>query len=238
MMGIYKITNMINNKCYIGLSTDIYNRWRYHKNHSKYRKKSINKPLYKAFKKYGIDNFKFEILEECEESKLSSLEIYYIEKFKSNDRKYGYNLTKGGDSGPTLKGSDNPNSVCSEESIVFLRNCYNNKVYKLDAYKQFQLIYGELNFNTFNSIWAGKSYKYILPEVYTKENKKYHRTLSLKNRPINFGPLDTKKYVMDIRIDKKSGMSWSDAYKKYSFININTFNNIWVGRTFKSIIPS
>ena len=33
-------------------------------------------------------------------------------------------------------------------------------------------------------------------------------------------------------------MSWSDAYKKYSFININTFNNIWVGRTFKSIIPS
>ena len=90
---IYKITNKINNKCYIGkteLTPEI--RWKRHLNTWK---KGKDRPLYRAFNKYGIDNFILEILEENDNNLLSEREIYYIELYDSF--KNGYNSTKGGD---------------------------------------------------------------------------------------------------------------------------------------------
>lgn len=90
--GIYKITNKINGKCYIGQSNDIKRRWKEHR--SKYSWKT-NHVIYRAFKKYGFENFTFEIVEECEIELLSEKEIYYISKFNTyND---GYNETAGGE---------------------------------------------------------------------------------------------------------------------------------------------
>lgn len=96
MIGIYKITNKINNKCYIGQSKNISKRWKNHKN-SAYNpnEKSYNYPLYRAFRKYGLENFSFEILEECSIKDLNQKEKYYINKFNSFFN--GYNLTLGGD---------------------------------------------------------------------------------------------------------------------------------------------
>lgn len=62
MIGIYKITNKINGLSYIGLSTHIEDRWQYHKTFYNWKRES-NKTLYKAFLKYGINNFSFEVLE-------------------------------------------------------------------------------------------------------------------------------------------------------------------------------
>ena len=59
--GIYKITNKINGKCYIGQSIDIIKRWK-----TEYKWYQINKHLLAAFNKYGLENFNFEIIEECE----------------------------------------------------------------------------------------------------------------------------------------------------------------------------
>lgn len=65
MKTVYKITNKINNKVYIGSSTKVNKRWRDHintafnKNNSQY-----NYPLYRAFRKYGVENFSFEILKD------------------------------------------------------------------------------------------------------------------------------------------------------------------------------
>lgn len=73
--GIYKITNLINNHSYIGLSSNIEKRIKDHIAHA-YCKKEWNKPLYCAFRKYGIENFKWEILEECSYDKLKEREIY------------------------------------------------------------------------------------------------------------------------------------------------------------------
>lgn len=85
MVGIYKITNKINNKCYIGQSRDIDRRWRAH------RAASLDYPLYRAFKKYGINNFLFEVLEECPISDLNERELYWISQFDSC--REGYNQT-------------------------------------------------------------------------------------------------------------------------------------------------
>ena len=91
MIGIYKITNTINGKCYIGQSRDIESRWRAHK----VRKGTY---LYNAFQKYGVENFTFEVLEECEKERLNELEKYYIKLYHSFGE--GYNLCPGGNSDP------------------------------------------------------------------------------------------------------------------------------------------
>ncbi len=95
MICIYCITNKINNKQYVGKTTNgIWRRWKEHISDSK-RKRKENRPLYKAFLKYGISNFKIEILEECSFEILSKREVYWINRLQTY--KYGYNATKGGD---------------------------------------------------------------------------------------------------------------------------------------------
>ena len=104
MIGIYKIEYLINGKVYIGQSTDIKERWANHKRviFENNKRSEIKKryPLYLAFKKYGIKNFSFEILEECSLEELDTKEQFYIKKYNSYidfPNSNGYNLTLGGD---------------------------------------------------------------------------------------------------------------------------------------------
>ncbi len=90
MIGIYKITNLVNNKVYIGSSKNIENRFYNHKIKLK-KNKHINKHLQSAFNKYSIINFKFEILRECSIGILRRAEQFYINKYQSINNKYGYN---------------------------------------------------------------------------------------------------------------------------------------------------
>lgn len=93
---IYKITNILNQKSYIGKTIrDPEIRWNEHKQDNKHP----NLPLQRAFKKYGIDSFSFEIIEEVKEELLDEREKYYIKKF--NTYKQGYNATLGGEGGVT-----------------------------------------------------------------------------------------------------------------------------------------
>ncbi len=74
--GIYKVTNNINQKVYIGQSVDIYSRWNHHKSCCKNEKcHEYNTPFYRALRKYGEDNFTFEILEQCDIEELDDKEI-------------------------------------------------------------------------------------------------------------------------------------------------------------------
>lgn len=91
--GIYKITNNINNKCYIGQSKNIKRRFSDHKSEG-YRKFHADKRLYRSFEKYGLENFTFEIIETCETCNLDEREIYWIQYYDSYNN--GYNDTKGG----------------------------------------------------------------------------------------------------------------------------------------------
>lgn len=98
--GIYKITNLINGKVYIGQSVNIEKRFISHKNAGFNTNNSgYNYPLYKAIRKYGLENFSFEIIEELNNNLLNDREKYWISFYNSNDKNFGYNQTEGGDTG-------------------------------------------------------------------------------------------------------------------------------------------
>lgn len=94
MIGIYKIENLINGKVYIGQSIDIIKRWQSHKNCIE------DKPLYRAFKKYGLKNFDFSVIEECSSDELNDKERFWISYYHSciyDENNWGYNLSYGGE---------------------------------------------------------------------------------------------------------------------------------------------
>ena len=94
--GIYEIVNIINQKRYIGQSTDIYHRWSCHKCELC---NGLHKNTYlqAAWDKYGEDSFEFNILKQCDKEFLNEYECFYIDTFDTMNRDKGYNLKKGGD---------------------------------------------------------------------------------------------------------------------------------------------
>ena len=95
MIGIYKIENLINGKIYIGQSINIEKRWKKHKYNSERTNfhREFNKPLYRSIRKYGNENFTFEVIHRCEKESLNKLEIYYINLYCSNHKDFGYNIS-------------------------------------------------------------------------------------------------------------------------------------------------
>lgn len=233
MVGIYKITNLTNGKIYIGQSIHIERRFLEHKCYGKTLCHESYSALHRAINKYGWESFKCEILEECSESELNEKEIYYISFYKSNKKGIGYNLTEGGDKDPGLVGIDSPKSVLNEECVKFIRECYANHLYKHECFELVSQMW-LINKHTFHDVWRGKTYKNICPEVFTPENKQWHKF----NQNFNRNHCSkVKEYVLPIRQLKKEGYKKSDVYKQYSFINFNTFHDIWQGNTFKNIQP-
>lgn len=110
--GVYKITNIINNKCYIGSSIDIVGRWR---QHMKALRKGIHHSIHlqRAWNKDGEENFEFSIIEyiTAQKEALIAKEQCYKDLYKSYDRKYGYDicpLAKSRLGSVGLVGSKNP----------------------------------------------------------------------------------------------------------------------------------
>ena len=97
MIGIYKIENLINQKIYIGQSVNIERRWKSHKKDAfDVNNHNYNTHLYRSIRKYGLENFSFEVIEECCINELNDRERYWIKQYNSFFN--GYNLTFGGDS--------------------------------------------------------------------------------------------------------------------------------------------
>ena len=91
--GIYKITNQINNICYIGQAVNLSDRWKQHAKCGLGIDTPAGNLLYKAMQKDGLWNFSFEVLEFCSSAELNEKEKYYIELYQSKD--FGYNANKG-----------------------------------------------------------------------------------------------------------------------------------------------
>lgn len=92
--GIYKLTSLINGKCYIGKSTNVKSRIADHFKSVVGIKSIADQAVHHAILKEGFWNWQIEIITYCDKDKLSELEKYYIEFFKAQE--FGYNKTGGG----------------------------------------------------------------------------------------------------------------------------------------------
>lgn len=88
--GIYKITNIENQKCYIGQAVSLADRWKQHIKRGVGAETPTRNKLYPAMYELGPENFTFEVLEECEKTKLDEREDYWQEFYQAKE--FGYSI--------------------------------------------------------------------------------------------------------------------------------------------------
>lgn len=187
-MQIYKITNLINNKIYIGKDT-------------------TSDPNYfgsgllinRSFKKYGKENFTKEVIDitdDCDE--LSKKEIYWISHYKSTDRKIGYNIAPGGDGGDTL--SNHPDLDLIREKIS-KNNPKTGKTYEEAFGLEKAKIYKEnLKKNIHKSILSTES-KLKNEKRWKEYNDEFKERCEFIRNEIKFGNIDD--YLNELSLIKK-----------------------------------
>lgn len=175
--GIYKITNLLNNKIYIGQSKDIYARYNQHHKYEYKNESRADFHLYQAFKKYGLDSFSIEVVELCPLDELNDKEIYWIEYYDSF--KQGYNMTAGGsnfspnihsaeterkrkqtrEKTQALVGENHPRAKLTNEEVLTIRQRYSMGENIQSIYQDYKDRYE--NIKTFQQIVLGKHYSDI-----------------------------------------------------------------------------
>lgn len=166
--GIYCFTNSVNGKCYVGQALNL--RRRFNKHINNFKTSRYDNPLYRAFAKYGLEKFNYNVLEIIEDEldqttlkeKLDILEIKYISEKDSYSN--GYNQTKGGDGGITgykfseeqkRKLSENTKKVMADgRYTIFVYDKQKDKFYEFANMKEAAI---NLNVNA-DSIRNSKKY--------------------------------------------------------------------------------
>lgn len=168
MYSIYKITNSVNNKIYIGATrVPVEDRWARHL-HDCDRGHQL--AIYRAMRKYGYINFNIETIDTSatSEEELRDLETHYILKYNSinngyNDSYNNYCIQKTSHA-----------SVLSESDVIHIRKLYALQTFgPKHWYREF--FSNKLTFGGFEKIWEGLSWPHIMPEVYTKERLQYYK---------------------------------------------------------------
>lgn len=222
MIGIYKITNLIDGKVYIGQSHDIDQRFIEHCNHHKF---GVGKDIYEL----GKENFSFEVLEECSSELLDAREDYYIQKY--NAIKDGYNNIRGGQKNI---GESNSNVKLTEQDVYYIREAYKNHEKQKEVYEKYKDI---ISLGNFQHIWQGKTWTNIHMDVYTPENKAYYKSVKVYDYSYNKANRKlSDQDVYDIRESYKRGERKDLVYAKYqNNISKSYFDKLWNGCTITDI---
>lgn len=223
MIGIYKITNNINGKIYIGQSNNIQRRFSEHQ--TKGEQSRI--PVDIAIQKHGKENFSFEVIEECSIEQLNEKETKWITYFNSVEN--GYNCSIGGNQQSI--GSNNGRAILTEDEVKIIRKAYSEHLRRKDVYEQFK---DKISFSTFANIWDGSSWSHIMPEVLTKENRDYYAAEATKGEKSNNSKF-TDKEVIQLReryVTENAKSIYEDYKDRCSY---NTLQQILWGRTYKNL---
>ena len=211
--GIYSLTNKINGMIYVGQSKDIYSRMRRHRTDYKRR----NQPIYIAFREFGFNNFKLDILELCSEKDLNDIEIKWIKNLNCKEPN-GYNMTNGGLGSSGLKMKEehrlkiieiNTGRKCSDNTKKKMskrfKNMWRNEQYRKNHSGENAPMYGkkhkkETKIKMSNIAKERNFVGHLLEnkETYRRKTKKWHEN----NKDFN-----TKNVVMldkDTRKELKS----------------------------------
>ena len=226
VMGIiYCYTNKINGKKYVGQTINPEQRYNAHKSNSKNpNHKEYNSLIHKAFRKYGFDNFTYEILvKDIDDiNVLNELEIYYIKKFNCQTPN-GYNVEAGGKNCAKPKTLEHRKkeiwgqAKLTEEEVIELRKAYRDKKSPTEIYnKKYK---NRLHYNSFLNIWVGKRYSLIMPEVF--QNGRHTKL--------------TAEIVRQIRKDREqTNLSYDKLAEKYG-VSKGTISDIIKRRTWKDV---
>lgn len=136
-MLVYKITNTVNDRIYVGLTTcDLKKRWREHKCAAN---TDSDKPLYRAMRKHGIENFRIDVIYEASSIEdMRAAELRFIDELGAHIDVGGYNLTDYGyvHGAPTkLRGEASYNAVLTEELVAFIRDPQHWDISNVDLLK-------------------------------------------------------------------------------------------------------
>ena len=225
-MGIiYSYINKINKKQYIGQTINPEDRFRAHKSNAFNEKNSeYDSPIHRAFRKYGYDNFEYQILAQTDDlDALNLLEEFFINKFDTQIPN-GYNIEKGGKNckKAPLDIEEREKLIWDQakltrDEVIELRKAYQNKKSPKEIYEK---KYKErLHYQSFMNIWTGKRYGLIMPEVFQES-----RRTKL-----------TEEIVRAIRQNRQNTqLSYEKLAKKYNIskatiadiVNLRTWKNV------------
>lgn len=156
-MYVYKVTDMVNGKIYVGRTKNFKERVRYHQ--TRYdNKKEYNKPLYKAMREHGVENFRFEIIKSgLTDSESNKLESEMIKELHSLISENGYNVSPG-DNFYRVRGSDVNTNILSEKEAQDIVDRRIKGEKSRDVYKDYK---NKIGFSGFQQIWSGKNWRHL-----------------------------------------------------------------------------
>lgn len=223
-MYIYQITNLINGKIYIGKTNNIQKRWANHK--------CSNNPdmvIARALRKYGVSNFKFEVLyRNISIEDIDELEQKTI-KEKNSLVPNGYNVAEGGQgcTGVSKHGASNSNAHLTQEEAQYILNHRNEPMYVL-----YELVSDKLSYEQFKKLYHHQTYTDLTTSV---SEYPYNREFSSQFVSNNL----EYDEVIELRKRYANGEYWRDVYEDYKdrYFDEMTFWNIYYGNRYKLVMP-
>ena len=239
MLYIYKFTNKTNGQIYIGQTNNLVKRCRGHKSESFNKKANgYNLPFHCAIRKYGYENFDFEVVEEIDDSfgrdYLNEREIYFISYYKSLITQNGYNITKGGDgcakSKLTLEQQVNLSHIFTLDDV--------KKIHQMlsDGYEYFEIkkVFPQLTDSFLSNINLGLNFKdenltYPLATLHTKFSKETKENIiSDIIEGIEYKIISTKYGISISYISMiNKGEKWFDETLKYPLCKKSCSDGAW-----------
>lgn len=227
-MYVYKITNTINNKVYIGITNNYKKRWSNEKCNPKDPKKQ--QVITRAIAKYGEENFIFEVLFShlnIEEACKKEQEL--IQSYNSLVPN-GYNVDIGGNYHPSFSphyGEKNGKAVLTDEEAQYIKDHRDQPMYIL--YEQFS---DKISYDSFKKCYKHQTYTHLTPSVSEYPyNVEFSSQFSKKSLEYD--------EVIDIRNRYNNGEYWKEVYKDYAhiFTNEMSFWRAYTGLTYKLVMP-
>lgn len=225
MHYIYKFTNKINGKHYIGQTNNLQKRFNGHKSESFNQKASgYNLPFHSAIRKYGIENFSFETLEEIMDGEsqgfINEREKYFINYYKSLTTENGYNLTVGGNG-------------CSKMPLTYEEKLNRSKLFSKEEIVDIQnRLINDEEFDDIEKIYAPKLKRTFLVNINTGNNF-FNPDFSYPLKPHSKSKFSQKE-IRAIKDRIKKGDKYADIQKDFNIKSKGFLSMINTGKYFYS----